>query len=176
MGRAAVTAGKVSGLPRRSVTLRLVHWEKVRRGELIAAASGLALAVSVFLHWYSTDHHNAFSKINGRAFVSASAWDARKVVAILLLLAAAAPLILLWIILREHQLSWPRGELTAVVAITAFVLIIVVGFVARPGEPKDTISLQYGWFIALVASIGMIAGAAQRSTESSGPRKPPGTL
>ncbi len=153
-----------------------MHWDKVRRGELIAAASGIVLAVSVFLTWYATDQSNRFSKINGRAFVEVSAWQSRKPVAILLLLAAVAPLILLWIILRQHQLSWPRGEMTAVVAITALVLILVLGFVARPGDPMDTISLKYGWFLALAASIGMVVGAAQKTAEASGPRKPPGTV
>lgn len=153
-----------------------MHWDKVSRGELIAAASGALLAVSVFLNWYSSDYRNRFSKIDGKPFQTLSFWQSEKVVAVLLLLAAAAPLILLWIILRQHQLSWPQGELTAVVAIVAFVLILVFGFVARPGEPSDTITLEVGWFIAALAAIGMILGAALRSTRGAAPRKPPGTL
>jgi hypothetical protein len=85
-----------------------------------------------------------------------SAWDSEPVLRFLLLLAAVAPLILVWIIIREHELSWPRGELTAVVALTALILVLVVGFISRPGEPTDTISLEYGWFLALLASIGML--------------------
>lgn len=153
-----------------------MHWGTVRRGELIAAVSGVVLGVAVFLNWYSTDYKNPFSRIKGKPMQTLSAWDAERIISILLLLAAAAPLILLWIIVRQHQLSWPRGELTAVVAIIAFVLILVVGLVVRPGEPRDTINLEVGWFVAVVASIGMVIGAAQRSTESGGPRKPPGTL
>jgi hypothetical protein len=153
-----------------------VHWRDVRRGELIAAVSGVALAVSIFLHWYSTNSANRFSRIDGKPFQTVSAWQSERIVSILLLLAAAAPLILLWIILRQHKLSWPRGEMTAVVAITAFVLILVIGLVSRPGEPRDTISLGVGWYIAVAASIGMVIGAAQRSTRGAGPRKPPGTL
>jgi di/tricarboxylate transporter len=143
---------------------------------LIAAVCGAALAVSLFLDWYSTDHSNRFSRIDGKPFQTVSAWQAERIVSILLLLASAAPLILLWIILREHKLSWPRGEMTAVVAIIAFVLILVLGLVVRPGEPRDTISLKLGWFIAVAAAIGMIVGAALRSTRSANPRKPPGTL
>ena len=39
-----------------------------------------------------------------------SGWDAHPILHWLLLAAAAAPLILAWIIVRDHQLSWPRGR------------------------------------------------------------------
>ena len=179
MGRTALTVRQRIRTPagrRGSSTLAAVHWDKVSRGELIAAASGIVLAVSLFLNWFSTDYSNRNSKINGKPFQTVTAWESERVISVLLLLAAIAPLILLWIIVREHQLSWPRGELTAVVAITAFVLIVLLGIVVRPGDPRDTISLEIGWFLALVAAIGMAVGAAQRSKKSGGVRKPPGTL
>ena len=91
-------------------------------------------------------------------------------------LGAAAPFILAWIVVREHELSWPRGELTAIAGITAGVLILVLGFIARPGDPRDTISLQFGWILALVASIVIIVGAIMRTTETETVRKPPGVL
>ena len=145
------------------------------RGELIAVLSGLVLGVSVFLHWYGTDLTNRHSVIDhhhGRF----SAWQTEPVLRYVLLVAAAAPLILAYVVLRQHQLSWPRGELTAVVSLTAFVLVLVMGFVARPGNPPDTISLQVGWFVALAATIGMVAGATRRASESARVRKPPGVL
>jgi len=70
-----------------------------------------------------------------------------------LLLGAIAPAILAYIIARDHALSWPRGELTAVVAITAITLILVRGLIIKPsdsGHPSGEISLDYGWYIALV--------------------------
>jgi hypothetical protein len=153
-----------------------VHFGKLGRGEIIASISGVVLAVSVFMKWYGTDKANGNSKINGQAFADLSAWEADHVLRFLFLLAAAAPLILAYIVIRDHQLSWPRGELTALVAVTTLVLVLVLGFVLRPGEPRDTISLEVGWFVALVASIGMFIGAVQRSAKSAPPRKPPGAV
>ena len=153
-----------------------MHFGDLRRGELIAGFAGVVLAIAVFLDWFATDYSNRHSQINGKPFQTVSLWESEKVVGILLLLAAAAPLILMWIVIRRHKLSWPRGELTAVVAVTAFVLILVMGLVARPGDPRDTISLQVGWYVAVGASIGMVIGAAQRSSESAVARKPPGTM
>lgn len=152
-----------------------VHFGKLQRGEIIACVGGLILAISVFLPWYSTKASNPNSKINGSRG-DFSAWDAHTISRFLFLAGAAAPFILAWIVVREHQLSWPRGEVTAIVGITAFVLVLVLGFIARPGDPRDTISFNVGWYLAIVASIVIIVGALQRTKESERTRKPPGVL
>jgi len=105
-----------------------------------------------------------------------SAWEVLPVWRFLVLLAAIAPFILGWIIVREHALSWPRGELTAVVGLTALTLILVKGFIFKPGEPSGQISLAYGYYLALFASILILIGAFVRSTEIGKARKPPGVM
>jgi uncharacterized membrane protein len=97
-------------------------------------------------------------------------------VRILLLLAALAPLILAWIIVRGHALSWPRGELTAVTALAALTLVVFRGLIQKPGSPPEEISLGYGWWVALVGSLLILAGAVARTRESGARRKPPGVL
>ena len=152
-----------------------MNFGKLQRGELIACIGALLLGISVFLPWYHTDSGNPNSTIDGERG-DFSAWAAHNILRFLLLAAAAAPFILAWIIVREHQLSWPRGELTAVVAITALSLILVAGFITRPGDPRDTIGFELGWFVAIVASVVMLVGAVQRTTESEKVRKPPGVV
>jgi hypothetical protein len=148
---------------------------RLRRGELIAAVGGILLAVGIFLAWYRTAPNNANATIDG-ARGSFSAWSVHPVLRWLLLAAAAAPLILVWIIVRDHELSWSRGEVTAVVGIAAFGLIFYTGVIDRPGEPSGEISLRLGWFFALLGSILIIVGAAMRSADTDKPRKPPGVL
>jgi hypothetical protein len=148
---------------------------RLRRGELIAAIGGILLAVGVFLPWYSTASDNRNAVIDGERG-DLSAWTVHPVLRWLLLAAAIAPLILVWIIVREHELSWSRGELTAVVGIAAFGLIFYTGVIDRPGEPSGEISLGIGWFLSLLGSILMIVGAAMRSADTDKPRKPPGVL
>jgi hypothetical protein len=94
----------------------------------------------------------------------------------LFLAAAIAPLILLYIVLRDHELSWPRGEMTAVVAIAAFGIIGYVGVIDRPGDPPGEISLGLGWFLAMAGVILMAIGGAMRAGGTERPRKPPGVL
>jgi hypothetical protein len=148
--------------------------DRLNRSEWIAVAGGLLLALAVFLPWYATsDNPNA--QIDG-ARGSFSAWDVHPILRWLMLGAAAAPLILAWIVLRDHKLSWPRGEMTAVVAMAALGLVLYNGVVSRPGEPRAQIGLQIGYFLAVVAIVAMMFGGAKRAGETERVRKPPGVL
>jgi hypothetical protein len=148
---------------------------RVSRSELIAIGGGLLLAIGLFLNWYHLQNGNAaIGTTHGPATLSG--WDVHTVLRFLLLAGAAAPLILAWIIARGHALSWPRGEVTAVVAITAFGLLLYNAVITRPGNPRSLISLQYGYFIAIVGTLLMLVGAAARTSETGRKRKPPGTL
>ena len=145
------------------------------RNELVAMAGGVLVAVGVFLNWYETNAGNAAANIDGMkgAF---SAWQVHPILRWLLLAAAVAPFILAYIIVRGHQLSWARGEMTAVTAIAAFGLIVYNGVIARPGDPSSQISLQPGWWVALLGTLLMLGGAALRSSETERTRKPPGVI
>jgi hypothetical protein len=70
--------------------------------ELVAAAGGLLLAACLFLPWYETSPDNPNAVIDG-VKGALSGWEVHPVLRWLLLAAAAAPLILIWIIVRDHQ-------------------------------------------------------------------------
>jgi hypothetical protein len=148
---------------------------KVSRTEWLAVLGGLLLAVGVFLPWFETDPDNANANIDGESGTF-SAWETFPVLRWLLLLAAIAPFILTYIIVRGHKLSWPRGEMTAVVAIAAGGLIFYNGIIDKPGEPSGAISLQWGWIVALLGTLVMFFGSAVRASDVERPRKPPGTI
>jgi hypothetical protein len=152
-----------------------MHLTKLSWSELLAALGGAALAISLFLPWYETDPDNENAEIEG-IVGTVSAWDAHAIVRFVMLAGAVAPLILAWIVVRDHELSWPRGEATAVIGLTALVLVIYFGVIDRPGEPPAAISLQWGWFVALISTLLIAAGGAGRQLESSRERKPPGEI
>ena len=147
-----------------------MHVDRLGRGELVAAVGSILLAVCLFLPWYETASDNPNAVIDG-ARGALSGWEVHGTVRWLLIAAAAAPLILIWIVLRDHELSWPRGELTAVVGIAAY-----IGVLDRPGTPSGEISLQPGYFGALLGTIAMIAGGAISAGQTERTRKPPGVL
>jgi len=152
-----------------------MNFSRLGRGEYLAVLGGLLLALSLFLPWYATNPDNRNAVIDG-VRGSVTAFEAFPILRWLLLAAAVAPLILAWVILRDHQLSWPRGELTAVVGMIALVIVLYVGIVSRPGQPRGEISLQLGWFVALAGCALAVAGGALRASGTERPRKPPGVL
>ena len=152
-----------------------MHFDRLGRGELVAALGGLLLAVCVFLPWYETDPDNPNAFIDGQ-HGALSGWEVHPILRWLLLAAAAAPLILVWIVIRDHELSWPRGEMTAVVAIAAFGLVAYTGFLDRPGSPGGAISLGLGFYGALLGTILMIVGGSVTAGQNERVRKPPGVL
>jgi hypothetical protein len=148
---------------------------RLHRNEYMGMLGGALLAVSVFLPWYGTDSDNRFANIDGERG-DQSCFDVHPILRWLLIAAAVAPFILAYIIANDIKLSWARGEMTAVTSIAAFGLIVYNGIIDRPGEPSSAISLEFGWFLAVLGTLMMIAGAALRSSEHERARKPPGTI
>ena len=159
-----------------------MDFDKLDRSELIGVASGVLLALSLFLPWFdlATDvtRDEAGDWVCGTGENSCSGWSTFPILRWLLLLAAAAPLILSWIVIRGHHLTWPRGELTAIAGLTALVLIGFNGIVSKPSENDIGVGLEWGYFIAIIAAIGIFVAGGFRAVESGGggQRKPPATF
>jgi hypothetical protein len=153
-----------------------MNFKELDRGELVAIVGGIVLGVSLFLKWYSLGNRHAILATCHGPNSTCTGWAALTILRFILLAAAAAPLILAYIIVRGHALSWPRGELTAVTALVALVFTVFVGPIDHPGTPAGEISVTTGWFIALGADLLILLGAVWRSKESGAHRKPPGVL
>lgn len=142
--------------------------------------TSVALIISLFLPWFSLtrvpERVQQGDWICGVGEHSCTAWSSLPILRWLLLAAAVAPLILAWIVVRGHTLSWPPGELTMIVGMAAIVLIGFNGVISRPGD--FGIGLDYGYIVAMVAAIGIASAGAWRSIESGGgaQRRPPGTF
>jgi ribose/xylose/arabinose/galactoside ABC-type transport system permease subunit len=154
-----------------------VDFKQLDRGEMIAALGGLLLVLSIFLAWYSLG--NSYAALNSchGPNTACSGWHSLTILRFVLILAALAPAVLAYIIVRGAALSWPRGELTAVVALVALTFIIFRGVIDKPGSPSGQISIDYGWWVALLGGALILFGSIWRSRESGGARrKPPGVL
>ena len=148
----------------------------LNRGEILATIGGVLLGISLTMAWFKLGNSNAILNGCHGAQVSCSGWNSLSAFRYLIILAAIAPLILSWIIVRGHALAWPRGEMTAVVSVIAMVLVLFRGVIDRPGSPPGEITVDYGFWVALVGALLMIAGAVWRAQESAPQRKPPGVL
>ncbi|MEX2253736.1 MAG: hypothetical protein WD649_06240 [Thermoleophilaceae bacterium] len=148
---------------------------KLHKQEYVGMVAAGVLALSLFLPWFTTSD-NPNSQLNGEAGINTSAWEQFAILDWLLLAACIAPFILSWIVMRSHKLSWRPGEVTAIVGITACVLILCNGVIlGRPGDSVE-IGLGYGYFVALLGAGGILVSGFLRQSEVAGPRKPPGEL
>src|ERR671916_453815 len=151
---------------------------KLTPAELGGMLAALVLGASLFLPWFSTSD-NPNSEITSAGIGpndSASAWDTFGVLQYLLLAACTAPFILSWIVARGHKLTWAPGEVTMIVGITSFVLILCNGIIlGRPGDSVD-IGLGIGYFVGLIASAGMLVAGYLRQAFYTTARKPPGVI
>src|SRR4051794_23852210 len=152
-----------------------MDFTRLRAGEIAAAIGGILLVIAVFLPAFSPNRANPNAMVAGSRS-DASIWEANGIARFVILLAAIAPIVLLYIILRGHELSWPRGELTAVLGLVAATLVFYIGIIDRPGDPSSQIGLAIGWYLAMLASVVVAAGGAVRSSEFERARKPPGVL
>ena len=153
---------------------------------VIGGAASILLVISIlFLPWYSlTDTPERFDQgawLCGEGEFSCTGFETFPILRWLLLAAALAPLILGYILVRGHRLSWAPGEMTMVVGFAASVLIFYNGIIDRPapdqGQEFGT-GLEYGYWLALLAAITIAATGYTRSVESAPrkTRKAPGTV
>jgi len=151
-----------------------MDFRQLDRGELIAVLGGAILGLSVFLAWYTLgDRYTVLGHCRGPDS-SCTAWNSLLILRFLLLIAAVAPAVLAWIILRGHALSWPRGEMTAIIAIAALTFTVFRGVIDKPGTPFGEIGISFGWWIGLVGGALILIGSVARTKESMTTRTPPG--
>lgn len=151
-----------------------MHFRQLDRGELVAVIGGIVLGVSVFLTWYKLGDKFAMLNTCRGPGGACTAWKSLLILRFLLLIAAGAPAVLAWIIVRGHALSWPRGEMTAIIAIAALTFTLFRGLIDRPGTPSGEISIGFGWWIGLAGGVLILIGSVWRAQESATTRKPPG--
>ena len=161
---------------------RFLDTSEVSPAELVGMVSAGVLFASLFLPWFSTSEDNRNSIIGPSEDPivgpgeSANAFEVFQVLDPLLVLACIAPFVLTWIIARGHKLTWKPGEVTMVVGITAFVLVLCNGVIlGRPGDTVE-IGLEPGYLVALLACIGMAASGFLRQARYTEGRKPPGVI
>jgi hypothetical protein len=154
-----------------------LDFSRLSPGEFLGMGAGVVLLLSLWLPWFTTSEDNPNSRLAGASGGdSVNAWQVFSTLDLFLVSACAAPFILSWIIARGHKLTWKPGEVTMVVGITNFVLILCNGIIlGRPGDAVD-IGLGVGYFVGLIATAGMLVAGYLRQAFYTSARKPPGVI
>jgi hypothetical protein len=157
-----------------------------RNRVLVGAAASILLVIAIlFLPWFSlTDTEERALQgawLCGADEFSCTGFETFPILRWLLLAAAFAPLILAYILVRGHKLSWAPGEVTMVVGFAAMVLIAYNGIIDKPAPDEGLefgTGLDWGYWVALLAAVTIAFTGFTRSLESGGrqARKAPGNV
>ncbi|MBA2241238.1 MAG: hypothetical protein H0W09_08390 [Solirubrobacterales bacterium] len=160
--------------------------ERAGRWEIVGIVAGAVIIASLLLlPWFTLsdvptrDEQRAW--ICGTGELTCVGFDTFPILRWLLIAGALAPLILTYILLRKHKLSWAPGEMTMIVGFTATVLIAYNGLIQRPAPESGFeygTTIEYGYYIALGGAIAISVSGYLRSLDSGGRqgRKAPGTV
>lgn len=138
---------------------------RLKQSDVVAAAAGLLLLASLFLPWFGV---SGSEDLCGADADSCSAFEAFSVLDILLVAVALVPWIPVLAVARSRGLPWSPGEVTVIAGMIAVTLIFYSGVIDRVGESRSLVSLDFGWYVALLASIGIIVGAGMSQIRWSG--------
>jgi hypothetical protein len=140
--------------------------------------AALVFGLSLFLPWFTTSD-NPNSKVDSAGIgpnSEATAWETFSILQYALLAMAIAPFVLAWIVARGHKLTWKPGEVTMIVGITAFILVICNGIILGKPDPNIEVGLTYGYLLAIVTSLGMAVCGFIRQATYVDAKKPPGVI
>jgi hypothetical protein len=169
---------------------------RIKRSELLGFLGVIILALALFLlPWFGTSCEsqaaadasrgaggcNPNSKLElasgSITYGTYTGWEVMKYIRWLLLAACIAPFLLAYIIARGHALSWRPGEITMIVGMVAFALILLNGIIlGRPGgnaRHAVDLSLEYGYAVGLFGAFLISLGGFRRQAENV-KAKPPG--
>lgn len=157
---------------------------KLSRAELVGViASAILVLALIFLPWYDLGANP--TREMGQGFIcgtnqfECTGWETFPILRWILIAVAIAPVILGYIFVRQHKLSWAPGEVTMVLGFVAFVMIAYNGIIDPPGDKLQEIGItnQIGYWVALAASAGIAtAGVLRVLASQKGARKTPGTV
>ena len=168
-----------------------MDFSRLDRNRVLVGLAGAALILIslLFLPWYSLNHivsrdpgsssYDTSTFICGTNDFSCTGFETFPILRWLLIAGALSPVILGYIIVRGHKLSWAPGELTMVVGFIATVLIAYNGIIDRPGSGNAEIGvgLSYGYWLALLGAIAIsVTGFMRSRAGQRQQRKAPGTV
>ena len=114
----------------------------------------------------------------GTGNYSCTGWQTFPINRWLFLAPRRRPFLLTYFVVTSQKGQYPTGEFTMTAGLAVIVLVGFNGLIQKPGSAVQFgISLEIGYFLAMLAGLGMAAAGALRSLESGGgaQRKPPAT-
>jgi hypothetical protein len=152
-----------------------VDFAAVPRSVWISAGGALILLISVFFSWYTATASATLAGSTVSRSASGSGWDSGSGAKLVALLALV--ILVVWAIdLFADNIDLPLpAPLVALVLGGLALLIVVIKFFSKPGSDISSfggavhfsVSVAWGLYVAILASIAVVVGAYMHMNESS---------
>ena len=135
----------------------------VGTGEKIAAGSAVVLLVALFLPWYGLE-------VAGTNVVQLSAWEGDDIIDILVCLSCV---VVLGVVAGKAAGALPaRSKPADIIVLAGVMALVLVGYrlIKLPSDitPGADVSHEIGYFIGLIAVIGMCFGGFRAVAQARG--------
>jgi hypothetical protein len=145
---------------------------RLRAGEWLAFAGGVALLVSLFTDWYGISVEDPGTSVELSS--GFTAWQSFSVIDILLAMVAAAAIGLAVIQAVQTRPALPvAASVLTVVIGAAGVLLVVFRLIAQPG-PNEFVDIRAGAWLGLAATAAITLGAWMAMADERVSHVPPG--
>jgi hypothetical protein len=161
--------------PQSSSTAASFDFAAVPRSVWISAGGAFVLLISVFFSWYTATASATLAGSTVSRSASGSGWDSGSGAKLVFLLALV--ILAVWVIdLFADNIDLPvPASMVALVLGGIALLIVVIKFFSKPGSDISSfggtvhfsVSVAWGLYVAILASIAVLVGAYMHMNESS---------
>lgn len=132
---------------------------RLRRGELVAAAGGVALLVVMFLDWY------AAGGVDGVHSQGVTAWQAFGVLDVILALVAILAILLAPLAASQRSPALPAAASVVTSASGIFAMLLVLYRILNQPGPNDFVEVSYGAFLGFLCVAAIAFGGWDAMSE-----------
>jgi hypothetical protein len=168
-------AESTAAVPQSAPPAASFDFAAVPRSVWISAGGALILLISVFFSWYTATASATLAGGTVSRSASGSGWDSGSGAKLVALLALV--ILVIWAIdLFADNIDLPvPASLVALVLGGLALLIVVIKFFSKPGSDISSfggtvhfsVSVAWGLYVAILASIAVVVGAYMHMNESS---------
>jgi hypothetical protein len=131
---------------------------RLRAGELIAAAGGVALLVVMFFDWYAAGGTTEVGGQDIEISVGFSAWEAFGITDVLLALAALVAVATAVIAATRPSPALPVAGSVVTTAVGAFATLLVLYRILNQPGPNEFIEVEWPAFVGFLCVLAVAAG------------------
>ena len=145
---------------------------RLRPGELIAGAGGIALLVVMFLEWYAAGGQTQFQGQDFEISLGFNAWEAFSVTDLILAPTAVSGIALAVLTASRRSPALPVALSVITTTLGALATLLVLYRILNQPGPNDFIEVKVGAFLGFVSVLAIAAGGYRSMRDEEGEDAP----